>query len=236
VSALVLDDLCVSFTDGDEQIAALDHVSLTVGGGELVAIVGASGSGKSSLLAVAGALRSPDRGTVTIGDVDITSAKPSGRAALRRTKIGFVFQASNLFQALTALDQLTYMARIAGKSSRDARPEASRLLDVVGLGLKANRRPGELSGGERQRVGIARALITEPEVLLVDEPTSALDHDNARGVVTLLRDLTHERRIATVMVTHDLSVTDLADRVVTMRDGRLGDTTDRGIRLDGRAG
>ena len=221
MSALVLDDLCVSFGDGDEQIAALDHVSLTVAGGEFVAVVGASGSGKSSLLAVAGALRSPDSGRVLIGDVDITNAKPSERAAVRRTKIGFVFQSSNLFEALTAADQLIYMGRLAGMSSRDVRAEAERLLDVVGLTQKANRRPGKLSGGERQRVGIARALITEPAVLLVDEPTSALDHSRALEVVTLLRDLTHERRIATVMVTHDLSVAELADRVVTMRDGRL---------------
>ena len=101
-----------------------------------------------------------------------------------------------------------------------------RLLDMVGLGQKANRRPGKLSGGERQRVGIARALIAAPEVLLVDEPTSALDRSRALDVVTLLRDLTHERRIATIMVTHDLNIVDLADRVVTMRDGRLGEMTD----------
>ncbi len=225
MNALVLDDLCVSFNDGDEQIAALDHVSLTVTAGELVAVVGASGSGKSSLLAVAGALRSPDSGTVTIGDLDITKAKPSDRAAARRTKIGFVFQSSNLFEALTARDQLVYMGRLAGMSSRDARAEAARLLDVVGLGPKANRHPAKLSGGERQRVGIARALITRPEVLLVDEPTSALDHERGLEVVTLLRDLTHERRIATIMVTHDLGIIDLADRIVTMSDGQLGDTT-----------
>jgi putative ABC transport system ATP-binding protein len=225
MNPLVLDDLCVSFSDGDEQIAALDHVSLTVTAGELVAVVGASGSGKSSLLAVAGALRSPDSGTVTIGDLDITKARPRDRAATRRTKIGFVFQSSNLFEALTARDQLVYMARLGGVSRRDALAEAVRLLGVVGLGSKANRRPGQLSGGERQRVGIARALITRPEVLLVDEPTSALDHHRAVEVVTLLRDLTHERRIATLMVTHDLSILDLADRVVTMRDGRLGDAT-----------
>lgn len=226
MNALVLTDLCVSFSDGDEQIAALDHVSLTVGTGELVAVVGASGSGKSSLLAVAGALRSPDSGTVVIGDSEITNAKPADRSALRRTKIGFVFQSSNLFEALTARDQLVYMGRLAGMSSRDARAEAVRLLDVVGLGPKADRRPGQLSGGERQRVGIARALITRPEVLLVDEPTSALDHERALDVVTLLRDLTHDREIATIMVTHDLSIIDLADRVVTMLDGRLADTTD----------
>ena len=226
MSALALHDLCVSFGDGDEQIAALDHVSLTVDGGELVAVVGASGSGKSSLLAVAGALRSPDSGTVMIGDVDITNATPSDRATVRRTKVGFVFQSSNLFEALTAIDPLIYMGRLAGMSSRDARAEAARLLDVVGLAQKANRRPGKLSGGERQRVGTARALISGPAVLLVDEPTSALDHSRALDVVTLLRDLTHDRGIATVMVTHDLSVVELADRVVTMRDGRLGEIAD----------
>ena len=111
---LVLDDLCVSFGDGDEQIAALDHVSLTVDAGELVAVVGASGSGKSDLLAVAGALRSPEGGTVTVDGVDITNAKPAERAMVRRRKIGFVFQSSNLFEALTAVDQLIYMGRLGG--------------------------------------------------------------------------------------------------------------------------
>lgn len=221
MSALVLDDLCVRFRDGDEEIAALDHVSLAVEAGEFVAIVGASGSGKSSLLAVAGALRTPDSGTMHIGDTEITGTKPSSRAAVRRTKIGFVFQSSNLFEALTAVDQLVYMGRLAAMSGRDARQEAARLLDAVGLASKVDRRPAELSGGERQRVGIARALIHRPEVLLVDEPTSALDHTRALEIVTLLRDLTHDRRIATVMVTHDLAAAQLADRVVTMRDGRL---------------
>jgi putative ABC transport system ATP-binding protein len=224
MSALVLEDLCVTFGDGEDQVAALDHVSLTVEAGEFVAIVGASGSGKSSLLAVAGALRSPDSGTVKIGDVDITNAKPSERAKIRRTKIGFIFQSSNLFEALTAVDQLIYMGRLAGMSNRDARAQALRLLDAVGLGHKANRRPNKLSGGERQRIGIARALINQPAVLLADEPTSALDHTRALEVVTLLRDLTHQHRIATVMVTHDLSVVELADRILTMRDGRLEET------------
>lgn len=221
MSSLVLDDLYLSFGDGDEQVVALDHVSLTVEPGELVGIVGVSGAGKSSLLAVAGALRSPDAGNVSIDGVDITNSTPRQQSRVRRDKIGFVFQTSNLFESLTALEQVVYAAHLGGHRGEPARREAKALLHEVGLGEKVGRRPGELSGGERQRVGIARALINDPSLLLVDEPTSSVDHGRAREIVTLLRDETHRREIGTVMVTHDRSVLDLIDRVLTMRDGRL---------------
>ena len=218
---LVLHDVCLSFADGDERVQALDHVTLTVDSGELLAISGASGSGKSSLLAVAGALRTPDSGQVVIGDTDVTSASPRERAAIRRKHLGFVFQQSNLFEALTAVDQLIYQASLAGMDRDAARDTATELLAAVGMSDKADRRPGQLSGGERQRVGIARAMIHSPSVILADEPTSALDAARAKEIVQLLRDQTHRRGVATVMVTHDLGILGEADRVVTMRDGRI---------------
>lgn len=221
MNALALHDVCLSFADGDERVHALDHVSLTVAPGELVAISGASGSGKSSLLAVAGALRTPDSGRVVIGDTDITVASPRERAAIRRRDLGFVFQQSNLFEALTTTDQLLYQAQLAGIPRATARARATELLAAVGIANKADRRPGQLSGGERQRVGIARALVNSPKVILADEPTSALDAARTREIVHLLRDQTHQRQVATLMVTHDLGILSEADRVITIRDGKI---------------
>ena len=223
MSALALHDVCLSFADGDELVHALDHVTLTVAAGELVAITGASGSGKSSLLAVAGALRTPDSGQVVIGDTDVTAATPRQRTSIRRQSLGFIFQQSNLFEALTATDQLLYQASLTGTDRQAARDTAAELLEAVGMTDKADRRPGQLSGGERQRVGIARAMINGPSVILADEPTSSLDAARAHEIVGLLRDQTHRRQVATVMVTHDLGIVAEADRVVTIRDGRIVD-------------
>lgn len=218
---LTLDQLTLTFADGEDQVNALDQVSLHVDAGELVAVAGASGSGKSSLLAVAGALRAPDHGRVQIGDTDVTALNPRRRAEIRRRYIGFVFQQSNLFDALTATDQLLYQARVAGIPASRGRALAAELLEAVGMTDKGGRRPGQLSGGERQRVGIARAMINAPTVILADEPTSALDHVRAAEIVELLRDQTHQRGTATIMVTHDRDILELADRVVTMRDGTI---------------
>ena len=218
---LCMEHLRLCYGDGDEEVVALDDVSLAVDAGELVAVAGASGSGKSSLLAVAGAMRRPDSGSIAIGGVDMTEGPAKKRGVLRHDLIGFVFQGSSLLASLTALEQLELVGRIGGAPRAATRSKALALLDEVGLAAKAGRRPGQLSGGERQRVGIARALMAEPAVLLVDEPTSALDHQRAIDIVTLLRDETRRHQIATLMVTHDLSVTRLADRVIEMRDGRL---------------
>lgn len=220
-SGLRLERVCLRYGDGDEEVVALDEVSLAVEPGELVAVVGASGSGKSSLLAVAGAMRQPDDGRITIGGVDLTDVPARRHSAIRRDLIGFVFQGSNLLASLTAIEQLELVGRIGGAPRPATRTKALALLDEVGLAAKAGRRPGQLSGGERQRVGIARALMADPAVLLVDEPTSALDHQRAIDIVTLLLDETRRHHIATLMVTHDRSVARLADRVIEMRDGRL---------------
>jgi putative ABC transport system ATP-binding protein len=221
MNQLALHDVSLSFADGDDRVHALDHVNLTVAAGEFVAISGASGSGKSSLLAVAGALRTPDSGTVSIGNTDITAASARQRTAIRRHHLGFVFQQSNLFEALTATDQLLYQASLAGLDRDQARATAAELLAAVGMHDKADRRPGQLSGGERQRVGIARALINTPSVILADEPTSALDAARSCEIVHLLRDQTHQRGVATVMVTHDTGILADADRVIVLRDGRI---------------
>lgn len=208
--------------DGDQQVTALDNASLELGAGQLLAVVGPSGSGKTSLLAVCGGLRTPTAGQIFIGDADITALAPEQLTRVRRDHIGFVFQQSNLVPALTALDQLLLMEHLRGQGTgQAARDKAMGLLRDVGMEHRHDRRPGQLSGGERQRVGIARALMTRPKLLLVDEPTSMLDHARGRQIVELLARQCHQHQVATLMVTHDPGMLDCADRVVRMSDGRL---------------
>lgn len=219
---LQLDSLRLLYPDGDRELVALDDAALSAEAGEVVAVTGPSGSGKSSLLAVAGLLVTPAAGTVRIAGRNVGALSAAARDRVRREQIGFVFQQSNLLPSLTALDQLLLVGTLVG---RPRRGRAHELLARVGLSGKENRRPHQLSGGERQRVGVARALMGEPAVLLVDEPTSALDRERGRGVMRLLREITRESATATVIVTHDVEHLDLTDRTVTMRDGRTSDPT-----------
>lgn len=217
-SGLSIRDAVLELGDGDTRVRALDGVSLDVAPGEFVAIVGPSGSGKSSLLAVAGALASPDSGTVSIHGQMLTELSRAQLASFRLHTIGFVFQSGNLIPALTAGDQLRLVNKLSG-GPRSFDPVD--LLAAVGMASKIKNRPGQLSGGERQRVGIARALVTQPSLLLVDEPTAALDRARSQEVVGLLAEQSREFNVATVMVTHDHGVLGHCDRVLEMTDGRL---------------
>ena len=218
-TGLALSAVTLTFGDGDSQVNALDSVELTVAPGEIVAVVGPSGAGKSSLLAVAGGLTKPTSGSVVVGGSDLTTMSKAALARYRRDHVGFVFQSGNLVPALTAIDQLRLVEKITGR--RAVKPP-EELLASVGMADHAKRRPGRLSGGERQRVGIARALVASPSVLLVDEPTAALDRRRSHEIVELLARQTHEFGVATVMVTHDHDVLEHCDRVLEMVDGRLG--------------
>jgi len=215
---LRIENANMALGDGESTVQALDNVSLTVEPGELVAVVGPSGAGKSSLLAVAGALTTPDSGLVSVNGTDISTLSKAAKARFRLENIGFVFQSGNLIPALTASEQLELIHRMA-KMKGKFNPK--QLLDAVGMGHKLDSRPDQLSGGERQRVGIARALVSKPTLLLVDEPTAALDRKRSQDVVELLARETHEFGVATVMVTHDHDVLHHCDRVVEMVDGRL---------------
>ena len=212
----------LTFPDGASgRITAVNDVSLHVAAGEFAAVTGPSGSGKSSLLAVAGLLHTPDSGVVTIDGKVVSGLSHKDAAAVRLSSIGFVFQQSNLIASLTSVEQLEIVARIAGRHGKDTASRAEELLAAVGLEKVFDRRPAALSGGQRQRVGIARALMNEPKLLLVDEPTASLDTERGTAVVELLGKVTHEHQAATIMVTHDLHTLDAVDSLHEMVDGRL---------------
>lgn len=219
--SLNLTDITLTYPDGDNRLTALDNVTLDVPKGSLAAVIGPSGSGKSSLLAVAATLITPDTGTVTIDGILTTGMSRGELTDLRRHKIGIVFQQPNLLPSLTTAEQLQVMAQIDGRSPGKARTRALGLLDAVGLADLADRRPHQLSGGQRQRVNIARALMNDPTVLLVDEPTSALDHERGAAIIDLITRLTHQQATATVLVTHDRTHLTAVDQIAEAHDGRL---------------
>ena len=219
--ALCLHDVSLRLGDGDAAVTALDAVRLAVRPGEFVAVIGPSGSGKSSLLAVAGGLQRPTSGTVEVAGTELSALRDRDRTSTRRRRIGYVFQQSNLLASLTVREQLLLPLHLDGRRAAAGRARADELIAAVGLTHRTHRRPHQLSGGERQRVGIARALMLRPAVLLVDEPTSALDRARAREVVELLARETRAEGTATVMVTHDPAILDAADRVHELTDGQL---------------
>ena len=223
-----LQNVTLTFPDGERRVTAVDRVSLRGENGTVTGITGPSGSGKSSILALAATLIRPDSGGVLIGDdaaaLDAAQLPKEEATALRRERIGVVFQQSNLLPALTAREQLQVMAHLGGTGrTRRAAIEAraDELLDAVDLTAQADKRPQQLSGGQRQRIAIARALVHEPEVLLVDEPTSALDQERGAEIMRLIARLTHERGTATLLVTHDLVHREALDELVTVIDGRI---------------
>ena len=220
--SLTVEHVLLILGDGNQRVTVLDDVSLNVKPGSLTAVVGPSGAGKSSLLAVCGGLRTPTGGSVSIDGAVISDLTPAARARIRRDRIGFVFQQSNLVPALTAIDQLLLLVHLNGRRPCNAdRQRALALLDEVGIANLADRRPDQLSGGEQQRVGIARALMTSPDVLLVDEPTSMLDQVRGQQIVELLATECREHMVATLMVTHDHSMLKSATDVLDIVDGKL---------------
>ena len=221
-----LNDITLTFPDGDSRVTAVDGVSLTAHPGTVTGITGPSGSGKSSLLAVAGTLLRPDSGEILIDGNDVTALSPPEATRLRRDRIGIVFQQPNLIPSLTAREQLSVMNELGAPRSRrrDRAAAASRadeLLAAVGLAEHGHKRPHQLSGGQRQRVNIARALMNDPSVLLVDEPTSALDQERGAKIIDLILRLTDERNTSTLLVTHDLVHLPRMHGVLHLVDGRV---------------
>ncbi len=220
-AALALRGVTVGVPDGGGVRILLDAVELEVAVGEVVAIAGASGSGKSTLLAVAGLLRRPDAGEVEVAGIAGAGLSERRRGAIRSEHVGIVFQSANLLPSLTSLEQLEMVARIRGERGAGVRARARKLLAEVGLEAHADQLPSELSGGERQRVGIARALMSRPSLLLADEPTAALDASLSAEIAALLVATTRERGIACLLASHDEAPLASADRRLELFDGAL---------------
>lgn len=228
-TALRMENVVLTFPDGHGRVTAVDDVSLSIERGRSLAVTGPSGSGKSSLLAVAATLARPDSGQVWLetrsGVVDLAAVDARRGAELRRGEIGIVFQQANLIESLTAREQLEAMAWLGSRPSRarrrDARERADVLLDMVGLGDAAGRTVGALSGGQRQRVAVARALMSGPSLLLADEPTSALDSESGRVVMDLLLSTARELDVALMLVTHDAAAEARCDAGIHLVDGAV---------------
>ncbi|MCT9078609.1 ABC transporter ATP-binding protein [Streptomyces fulvoviolaceus] len=210
---------------GGSAVHALRGIDLTLAPGTFTAVMGPSGSGKSTFLQCAAGLDRPTAGKVRLGGTEITGMRENKLTALRRTRLGFVFQAFNLLPSLTVEQNVVLPMRLAGH--RPDRRRAAEALAEVGLTDKARRRPGQLSGGQQQRVAIARALVTRPDVVFADEPTGALDTTTAAEILALLRQAVDTQGATVVMVTHDPSAAAWADRVLFLADGELVDHLDR---------
>lgn len=203
------------------NLKVLQAVNLSITKGELIAIVGPSGAGKSTLLQIVGTLDKPDSGNILFHGKSTLSMKNEELARFRNAQIGFVFQFHNLLPEFTALENVCMPAFIAGKRKSSAEKDAVRLLDRLGLQQRLSHKPHELSGGEQQRVAIARALINNPMVVLADEPSGNLDSENAKGLHQLFFDLRDEFNQTFVIVTHNTTLADMADRKIEMRDGQI---------------
>ncbi|MBB2913881.1 putative ABC transport system ATP-binding protein [Streptosporangium becharense] len=210
--------------DGPQAVTALREVNLDVDPGQLVAVMGPSGAGKSTLLNVAGGLDRPTSGSVVVEGVTLTDLPAAGLAALRRRRVGYVFQDLNLIPSLTAAENVMLPRELDGIRARQARREALEVLTEAGVGEIADRFPGEISGGQRQRVAIARALARERRLILADEPTGALDTPTGDEILQLLR-ARCDAGAAVLLVTHEPRYAAWADRVVFLRDGEIADST-----------
>jgi lipoprotein-releasing system ATP-binding protein len=214
-------DLHKSFRMEGLEIQVLKGINLEIARGEMVAIVGASGAGKSTFLHILGTLDRPTRGTVTFNGEDIFRLSDQKQAEFRNRRVGFVFQFHHLLPEFTALENVCMPAYIQNRPAAEAREEATHLLSDVGLSARITHKPGELSGGEQQRVAVARALMQRPDVVLADEPTGNLDTHTGEALFGLLRTLNRDRGITFIIVTHNEKLSAQSDRIVHMEDGLL---------------
>jgi putative ABC transport system ATP-binding protein len=223
---LEADGLTRTYSGGPGPVEAVRSVDLAVRAGTVVVIRGRSGSGKTTLLNLLGGLDRPTAGSVRIDGTSLNELDEGGRAELRRTGIGFIFQSFGLIPMLDARENVEVPLRLVGTDVAERRQRAERLLDLVGLAARAGHRPNELSGGEQQRVAIARALANRPRLLLADEPTGQLDSQTGREIIELLAGLVRDEGIAAVIATHDPALVAVADRVFQLDDGCLGPAAD----------
>ncbi len=222
-----LNDLSKVFHVGEEDVHALDRVSINIEAGEYIAIMGPSGSGKSTLLNIIGLLDRPDKGTYFLDGVNTTGLNDDQQASVRRHKIGFVFQFFHLVPRLTAAENVELPLILAGENPKERKELVRKALSAIELSNRADHRPDQLSGGQRQRVAIARAIIMEPSVILADEPTGNLDRNSGIEVMNILEGL-NKRNIALIMVTHDPDLGKRASRRIQMIDGRVSEDINSG--------
>jgi lipoprotein-releasing system ATP-binding protein len=217
-SILQCENLAMRYTQGGLDVSVLKGVDLSIGVGECVAIMGASGSGKSTLLHLLGGLEKPSSGKVILNGTDLNHVSGAKLASLRNSSLGFIYQFHHLLGEFTVLENVAMPLLIGGKSVADARQDATRLLQRVGLGHRVEHKPGELSGGERQRAAVARALINKPNVVLADEPTGNLDSKTADQVFQLMLELNQELNVSFLIVTHDHELAAKMGKVLHMED------------------
>jgi putative ABC transport system ATP-binding protein len=212
------------FGTGETAVTALYEANIRLRRGEVVMLVGPSGSGKTTLLSILGCVLAPTQGHLQLFGETVEHASERRLAAVRRRKVGFVFQGHNLIGALSGVDNVALPLRLNGMPKAEALARAHALLDTVALGPREHALPEQLSGGERQRVAVARALSIEPPLVLADEPTASLDAENGRRVTELLTGLARDSDAAVLVVTHDERIFDLADRILHIEDGRIRET------------
>lgn len=223
ISTLKAENVCKSYGSGHTQVLAVNDVSLDVARGELILIMGPSGSGKTSLLSMLGGLLRPTTGKISVEGTEITALDETALPEIRASKIGFIFQAFNLLEALTVEENILFPAQLMPGGIKEARGRADSLIDNLGLASRRHALPGTLSGGEKQRVAIARALINQPPIILADEPTGNLDSQSGQDVMMILHDVARDEGRSVILVTHDPRVEDVADRILWLEDGALRD-------------
>jgi len=226
-TTLRTENLCRVYRTGRETVKALDDVSLRFYKGEIVSIYGASGSGKTTLLSILGGLDRPTSGRVFIEGIEVSSLDERQLSAIRRRRVGFVFQNYNLVNELTVLENVELPLLFDGRPQQETEDRATKLLEQVNLDDKTKRRPYELSAGEQQRVATARALANEPAVVLMDEPTGNLDRENSSAVIALVRRLNQERGTTFVIATHDLEIAEHCSSEVLLKDGQICQASDK---------
>lgn len=222
---LRLENITRRYKEGEGQLEVFSGLDLSLKAGEIVALVGQSGAGKSSLLHIAGLLEAPTSGEIHIDGMAASKLPDTERTRIRRTTIGFVYQAHHLLPEFDALENVVLPQMIAGKSREDAAREAARLLELMGLAQRLTHRPSQLSGGEQQRVAIARALANGPRILLADEPTGNLDPRTAGGVFDTLIAVTRQEGLAALIATHNFELASRMDRALLLHQGKLVEGT-----------
>ncbi len=221
MSSIVCKDLCKTFQQGEEIITGLDHVSIEIDAGDFVCLSGPSGSGKTTLLNAMGGLDTPDSGQIRVGDTQVDELGKGPLADMRLHKIGFVFQAYNLIPVLTARENVEFVMQVRGESASERSRRSHEILREVGLEGMEDRRPAQLSGGQQQRVAVARAIVSQPTLVLADEPTANLDSVTAAHLMDLFVELNQNHKITFVIATHDARVMGYAKRLIKMRDGKI---------------